>query len=208
MRRRLVWGLMGLFVLFAALSIRLAYVQLGKGGELSAKAEDSWRRNIPFAAKRGEILDRQGTALTYNVSSPTVMAIPVQIKKPEETARRLAPLLDMSEDKVLKLITKRTASQKLQPGGRKITMEKAQQIRDLKSLGIVVAEDNKRYYPYGDLAAHILGFTGIDNQGLTGVEKQQNSKLRGIDGSIAYLSDAGGRLMPGSSENTLNRRMD
>jgi stage V sporulation protein D (sporulation-specific penicillin-binding protein) len=200
MRRRLVWGLLGLFVLFAALSIRLAYVQLGKGGELSAKAEDSWRRNIPFAAKRGEILDRQGTALTYNVSSPTVMAIPVQIKEPEETARRLAPLLDMSEDKVLKLITKRTASQKLQPGGRKITMEKAQKIRDLKLPGIVVAEDNKRYYPYGDLAAHILGFTGIDNQGLTGVEKQQNSKLRGIDGSIAYLSDAGGRLMPGSSE--------
>ncbi|MEC0181474.1 stage V sporulation protein D [Paenibacillus peoriae] len=200
MRRRLVWGLLGLFVLFTALSIRLAYVQLGKGGELSAKAEDSWRRNIPFAAKRGEILDRQGTALTYNVSSPTVMAIPVQIKQPEETARKLAPLLDMSEDKVLKLITKRTASQKLQPGGRKITMEKAQQIRDLKLPGIVVAEDNKRYYPYGDLAAHILGFTGIDNQGLTGVEKQQNSKLRGIDGSIAYLSDAGGRLMPGSSE--------
>lgn len=58
MRRRLVWGLLGLFILFAALSIRLAYVQLGKGGELSAKAEDSWRRNIPFAAKRGEILDR------------------------------------------------------------------------------------------------------------------------------------------------------
>ncbi|WP_068502164.1 stage V sporulation protein D [Paenibacillus kribbensis] len=200
MRRRLVWGLLGLFVLFTALSIRLAYVQLGKGGELSAKAEDSWRRNIPFAAKRGEILDRQGTALTYNVSSPTVMAIPVQIKQPEETARKLAPLLDMSEDKMLKLITKRTASQKLQPGGRKITMEKAQQIRDLKLPGIVVAEDNKRYYPYGDLAAHILGFTGIDNQGLTGVEKQQNSKLRGIDGSIAYLSDAGGRLMPGSSE--------
>lgn len=200
MRRRLVWGLLGLFVLFTALSIRLAYVQLGIGGELSAKAEDSWRRNIPFAAKRGEILDRQSTALTYNVSSPTVMAIPVQIKEPEETARKLAPLLDMSEDKVLKLITKRTASQKLQPGGRKITMEKAQQIRDLKLPGIVVAEDNKRYYPYGDLAAHILGFTGIDNQGLTGVEKQQNSKLRGIDGSIAYLSDAGGRLMPGSSE--------
>ncbi|WP_342414887.1 stage V sporulation protein D [Paenibacillus sp. FSL R10-2782] len=200
MRRRLVWGLLGLFVLFAALSVRLAYVQLGKGGELSAKAEESWRRNIPFAAKRGEILDRQGTALTYNVTSPTVMAIPVQIKEPEETARRLAPLLDMSVDKVLKLITKRTASQKLQPGGRKITMEKAQQIRDLKLPGIVVAEDNKRYYPYGDLAAHILGFTGIDNQGLTGVEKKNNSKLRGIDGSIAYLSDAGGRLMPGSSE--------
>ncbi|MCC3380025.1 stage V sporulation protein D [Paenibacillus farraposensis] len=200
MRRRLVWGMLGLSVMFAALSIRLAYVQLGLGSELSAKAEDSWRRNIPFAAKRGEILDRQGTALTYNVSSPTVMAIPVQIKEPEETARKLAPLLNMSEDKVLKLITKRTSSQKLQPGGRKITMEKAQQIRDLKLPGIVVAEDNKRYYPYGDLAAHILGFTGIDNQGLTGVEKQQNDKLRGIDGSIAYLSDAGGRLMPGSSE--------
>ncbi|GJM72271.1 hypothetical protein HMSSN036_44870 [Paenibacillus macerans] len=100
----------------------------------------------------------------------------------------------------MKSITKKQSIVRLQPGGRKITMEKAQQIRDLALPGIVVAEDNKRYYPYGGLAAHILGFTGSYNQGLTGVESKYESLLSGMNGSVSYLSDAGGRLMPGSSE--------
>lgn len=199
-RRRLLLLLMLLVLLFAALVIRLAYVQLGQGAELSARAEDSWRRNIPFSAKRGEISDRNGVTLAYNITTPTVMAIPVQIKAPEATARSLAPLLGMNEEEILKTITKRQSIVRLQPGGRKITMEKGQQIRDLALPGIVVAEDNKRYYPYGGLAAHILGFTGSYNQGLTGVEKKYDSQLNGMNGSISYLSDAGGRLMPGSSE--------
>ncbi|WP_213506127.1 stage V sporulation protein D [Paenibacillus faecis] len=199
-RRRLFILLVLLCLLFAALVIRLAYVQLGQGEELSAKAEDSWRRNIPYSAKRGEITDRNGTVLAYNITTPTVMAIPVQVKSPETTAKSLAPLLGMSEEAVFKAITKRQSIVRLQPGGRKITMEKAQQIRDLALPGIVVAEDNKRYYPYGGLAAHILGFTGGYNQGLTGVESMYDSKLNGMNGSVSYLSDAGGRLMPGSSE--------
>ncbi|GJM72272.1 hypothetical protein HMSSN036_44880 [Paenibacillus macerans] len=99
-RRRLFWLLMVLCLLFAALAVRLAYVQIGKGAELSAKAEDSWRRNIPYSAKRGEISDRNGNVLAYNITTPTVMAIPVQIKHPEQTAKSLAPLLGMSEDAI------------------------------------------------------------------------------------------------------------
>lgn len=199
-RRRLFWLLMMLCVLFTALAVRLAYVQIGKGAELSAKAEDSWRRNIPYSAKRGEISDRSGNVLAYNITTPTVMAIPVQVKNPEQTAKSLAPLLDMGEDIIFKSITKRQSIVRLQPGGRKITMEKAQQIRDLALPGIVVAEDNKRYYPFGGLAAHILGFTGGYSQGLTGVESKYDELLSGMNGSVSYLSDAGGRLMPGSSE--------
>ncbi|SMF40864.1 stage V sporulation protein D [Paenibacillus barengoltzii] len=199
-RRRLFWLLMVLCLLFVALALRLAYVQIGKGAELSAKAEDSWRRNIPYSAKRGEISDRNGTVLAYNITTPTVMAIPVQIIDPQQTAKKLAPLLGMTEESVLKTITKRQSIVRLQPGGRKITMEKAQQIRDLALPGIVVAEDNKRYYPFGGLAAHILGFTGGYNQGLTGVESKYDNLLSGMNGSVSYLSDAGGRLMPGSSE--------
>ncbi|MHA0855844.1 stage V sporulation protein D [Paenibacillus sp. CMAA1364] len=200
-RRRLLWSLLFFCVLFTALIGRLAYVQFGQGKELTAKAEELWRRNLPFTAKRGEILDRNGISLAYNVSSPTVWAIPVQIQDPESTARILSPLLGMSQENILKKISKkRSMNEKLQPGGRKITLELAQQIRDLKLPGIIVAEDNKRYYPYGDLAAHILGFTGIDNQGITGVEQRYDDKLKGLNGNISYLSDAAGRLMPGSSE--------
>ncbi|SDE77224.1 stage V sporulation protein D (sporulation-specific penicillin-binding protein) [Fontibacillus panacisegetis] len=199
-RRRLLLLLVMLCLLFVALAARLAYVQLGKGAELSEKAEESWRRNIPYSAKRGEVSDRNGNVLAYNITTPTVMAIPVQVKSPETTAKSLAPLLGMSEEALYKAITKRQSIVRLQPGGRKITMEKAQKIRDLALPGIVVAEDNKRYYPYGGLAAHILGFTGGYNQGLTGVERKYDSELSGMNGSVSYLSDAGGRLMPGSSE--------
>lgn len=189
-----------LCLLFAALAIRLAYVQIGEGEELSAKAEDSWRRNIPYSAKRGEISDRNGEVMAYNITTPTVMAIPVQVKEKEKTAALIAPLLEMSTEDVLQAVSKKQSIVRLQPGGRKITMDKAQQIRDLALPGIVVAEDNKRYYPYGGLAAHILGFTGGYNQGLTGVESKYDSELSGMNGSVSYLSDAGGRLMPGSSE--------
>ncbi|MNW29410.1 Stage V sporulation protein D [compost metagenome] len=199
-RRRLLLLLIMLCLLFVALAVRLAYVQLGKGAELSEKAEESWRRNIPYSAKRGEVSDRNGNVLAYNITTPTVMVIPVQVKSPETTAKSLAPLLGMSEEALYKAITKRQSIVRLQPGGRKITMEKAQKIRDLALPGIVVAEDNKRYYPYGGLAAHILGFTGGYNQGLTGVERKYDSELSGMNGSVSYLSDAGGRLMPGSSE--------
>lgn len=199
-RKRMLWTVLGLAVMFTALAGRLAYVQLGQGEELSAKAEESWRRNIPFTAKRGEVLDRQGVKLTYNVSTPTVYAIPVQVKDKPQTARVLAPLLGMTESKLTELLSKKQASVRLQPGGRKITTELAGEIRNLQLPGIVVAEDNKRYYPYGDLAAHILGFTGIDNQGITGIELKYDKLLQGSAGNISYLSDAAGRIMPGSSE--------
>jgi stage V sporulation protein D (sporulation-specific penicillin-binding protein) len=196
----MLWTLLGLAVLFGSLVVRLAYVQLSQGEKLSDKVEDSLRRNIPFTAKRGEILDREGIPLAYNISTPTVYAVPVQVKEKQKTAQQLAPLLGMTEEKLMSLLTKKSMSVKLQPGGRKITMELAASIRDLQLPGIVVAEDSKRYYPYGDLAAHILGFTGIDNQGITGVENIYDNLLKGIAGNISYLSDAGGRLMPGSSE--------
>lgn len=205
-RRRLLWSLLLLLLLFSALIVRLAYVQIGKGAELSAKAEDLWRRDIPFAAQRGEILDRNGTALVTNITTPTIWAIPVQIKDPDHTAETLAGLISMDKADIKKIITKRSRLERINPGGRKITMELAQEIRDLKLPGIVVAEDNKRYYPYGDLAAHILGFTGAYSQGLTGLEAMHDDKLKGFEGGISYLSDAGGRIMPGSSEKYVEPR--
>ncbi len=199
-RRRLLFILIGGAVAFLALAFRLGYVQLWEGKALAERAEDSWRRNIPFSAKRGEIQDRNGTPLAYNISSPTVMAIPAQVKDADNTAAKLAQALDMKKETVYKLITKRELIVRIQPGGRKISTDKAQHIRELGLPGIVVAEDNKRYNPYGSLAAHVLGFTGIDNQGLTGVELTYDKMLSGMNGSVSFLSDAKGRQMPGSSD--------
>lgn len=200
LRRRLATVLMFGTLLFAALIVRLGWVQLMMGPELAEMAEDSWRREVPFTAKRGEIWDRNGDVLTYNISTPTIMAVPVQIKEKEKTAAALAGVLGMTEEAVLKLISKKESIVRIQPGGRKISQEKAREIREMSLPGIYVAEDNKRYYPYDALAAHVLGFTGIDNQGLTGVEAMYDERLRGIGGSVAYLSNARGEEMPNSSE--------
>lgn len=200
MRRRLFILMLIGALIFIALIVRLGHVQLVQGQELSERAEESWRRNIPFTARRGDILDRNGVRLAYDISSPTVMAVPAQVKEPERAAKLLAEELNMNAGEVLKLLTKRSLIVKIQPGGRKISTEKAQNIRDLRLPGIYVAEDNKRYYPYGSLAAHILGFTGIDSQGLTGVELKYDDHLRGIAGSVSFLADARGRQMPGSSD--------
>ncbi|WEK52988.1 MAG: stage V sporulation protein D [Candidatus Cohnella colombiensis] len=206
-RKRLYVALIFAVVAFLALLVRLGYVQLAIGDDITKKAEDSWRRNIPYAAKRGEITDRNGVRLAYNISSPTIMAIPAQIKDARESAHQLSGVLGMSEDKIYGLLTKRAMIVGLQPGGRKVTTEKAQQIRDLSLPGIVVAEDNKRFYPFGNMASHVLGFTGSYNQGLTGLELQYNDRLTGIKGGVNYLADAAGRQMPNSSD-TFNAPKD
>ncbi|MBB6729653.1 stage V sporulation protein D [Cohnella zeiphila] len=198
-RRRLFILLVGVVIAFGFLVFRLGYVQLWIGGKLSQLAEDSWRRNIVFEAKRGDIVDRNGVKLAYNVSTPTLYAIPAQVKDPRGEAAKLAPLLGMTADKLYGQLSKKESSVKLQPGGRRITTELAQQVRDLKLPGIFVADDSKRYYPYQSLAANILGFTGYDD-GLNGVELKYNDLLEGIRGNVNFLTDAAGRQMPDSSE--------
>jgi len=199
-RRRLFAALIVGSILFFALIARLGYVQLWMGPELSEKAEQLWRRDIPYEAKRGEIWDRNGVKLAYNVSSPTIYAIPAQIKDAKATAAQLASKLQVTEESVMKQITVRKSSVRIQPGGRKITQEKANEIREMNLPGIVVAEDNKRFYPFGGLAAHILGFTDIYNAGLTGIELKYDKLLTGLQGSLSYLSDARGGRMPNSTD--------
>ncbi|CAM3728245.1 stage V sporulation protein D [Cohnella lubricantis] len=194
-RKRLFLILIGVIVAFGILALRLGYVQLWNGAKLSQMAEDSWRREIEFTAKRGDIVDRNGVKLAYDVSMPTLYAVPVQVKDKKGTAAALAPLLGMTEEKLYGMLTKNEKDVRLQPGGRRISPELANQIRALNLPGIVVAEDSKRFYPYGTLAANILGFTGYSD-GLNGVELKYNDLLKGINGNISSLVDAAGNKMP------------
>lgn len=200
MRRRLFVILCCSLFMFIVLIGRLAYVQLVIGPQLGEKAEDSWRREIPFSAKRGEIWDRNGIKLAYNVSTPTIWALPAQIVDAKTTAAQLADVLDGDRETIEELLTKKERIVEVKPLGRKISLELASQVRSLELPGIVVAEDNQRFYPFDDLASHLLGFTGIDNQGLAGVELTYDKYLQGIEGSVSYLADAAGRAMPGTTD--------
>ncbi|PTM59226.1 stage V sporulation protein D [Desmospora activa] len=199
-RKRLFIALLVGVVLFGGLLFRLGYVQLVQGKWLSSQAEDLWNRDIPFEGKRGRILDRDGEALAYNVSAPSVLAIPAQIKDPAETARQLARILLAPEKKIYEQITKRQLIARITPEGRKISEERAQAIQGLRLPGIVVAEDNKRHYPMGNMAAHLLGFAGIDNQGLAGLELVYDQQLKGSRGHVSFSANAKGERLPGSKE--------
>lgn len=195
-RRRLVFVLTFGLVFFFVIVLRLAYVQFALGNELTLRAEDSWSRNIPFEAKRGEILDREGIPLATNVSAPSVFIVPRQIKNPAEDAQKLAEVLQMDKTKVYSLLTKKEMSVRINPEGRKISNELASEVRALGLPGIYIAEDNKRHYPFGSYLSHVLGFAGIDNQGLTGIEAFYDEKLSGEKGYVSFFSDAKGQRMP------------
>ncbi|AMA72567.1 MULTISPECIES: stage V sporulation protein D [Aneurinibacillus] len=198
-RRRIFIAMLLGFFMFLLLITRLGYVQLWKGSGLTDMAEELWTRNIPFEAKRGRILDRNGEVLAYNISVPSVLAIPAQIKDKSMTARKLAQVLKGNEKEILKKISQRQLIVRV-PGGRRISPEVAKQVQALNLPGIQLTEDSQRYYPRGAFLSHVLGFTGVDNQGLTGIERVYDEQLKGKWGYISFGANAAGQKMPGLSE--------
>ncbi|MDQ0217177.1 stage V sporulation protein D [Peribacillus cavernae] len=193
-RKRLSIALLvGLFIFFI-IDIRLGIVQFYLGDWLTGQAKDSWSRNIPFEPKRGEILDRNGVPLATNVSAPTVYVVPRQVEDPAGTAEKLAVILDMPKEAAYKEITKGEMYIRLSKG-RKISHEKAKEIKALGLKGIYIAEDSKRHYPFGSYLSHVLGFAGVDNQGLMGIELSYDKELKGEKGYVKFYSDAKGKRM-------------
>ncbi|MGJ9381313.1 stage V sporulation protein D [Salipaludibacillus sp. CF4.18] len=195
-RKRLIFTLIAGVVLFLIMGARLWYVQVVMGEEISEKAEESWGRNIPFEAERGDILDRNGESLAINVTAPTVLVVPRQIKDPVKVSEQLAKVLHMTPEKAYEYVTQNTSIVRINPEGRKISNELANEVRLLQLEGVYIAEDNRRHYPYGKYLSHVLGFAGIDNQGLTGIELFYDEQLAGEKGYVSFYSDAKGQRMP------------
>jgi stage V sporulation protein D (sporulation-specific penicillin-binding protein) len=188
-RKRLALVLLIGILVFFIIDVRLGYVQFMLGDFLTGKAKDSWSRNVPFEPQRGEIMDRNGVALATNISAPTVYAVPRQIEDPARTAEILASALSMSKEKAYKHITKKAMIERI-PEGRKISHEKAKEIRAMNMKGIYIGEDSKRHYPFGSYLSHVLGFAGVDNQGLMGLELYYDKQLKGTKGSVQFYADA------------------
>ncbi|MGM7684259.1 stage V sporulation protein D [Cytobacillus sp. Hm23] len=195
-RKRLTLTLLVGLLIFFIIDVRLGYVQFLLGNELTEKAEGLWSRDIKFEPKRGEILDRNGVPLATNISAPTVWVVPRQIEDPVLTATKLAEALDMSKEKAYKLVTAEEVNVRIHPEGRKISHEKANEIQELDLAGVYIGEDSKRHYPFGSYLSHVLGFAGIDNQGLMGLELYYDKQLNGEQGSVQFYADAKGKRMP------------
>ena len=173
-----------------AIVIRLGYSQFYAYEELSLKATQSWQRGFPLEAARGKIYDSQQKVLVDNLTTSSLIIVPSQVKDYVTTANQLSKILGCSKEKILEKVKKKVSVERIQPEGRQLTEEKAYQIDCLKLPGVYLVQDTLRYYPHKNYLAQTLGFVGIDNQGLVGLELKYDEYLSGVNGSINYYMNA------------------
>lgn len=181
--------------LLVIIIIRVFYIQVFQYDKLSTLAKSLWSRKLPIGADRGEILDRNGKVLATNLTTTSLVVIPNQIENPEEVAKNLSSILNSDYNDMLAHVTKKTSIERVHPEGRQLSYDIASKINDLHMDGVYLVKESKRYYPYGSVLSHVLGYVGIDNQGLSGLELTYNDYLTGEDGAIKYFSDGKGNRL-------------
>ncbi|MDU2066400.1 MAG: penicillin-binding transpeptidase domain-containing protein [Sporomusaceae bacterium] len=192
-RRRVIILFLLVTFLLTGLCLRLGYLQLFRSSWLSENATDQRIRNIPVEGKRGLIFDRKGRELAVSKSIESVYAIPAEIKDVQDTAAKLAAILNLQADDLSRNLAKRQAFVWVK---RKVEPALARKIQESALIGVGITQEGQRYYPNDEIAAHVLGFTGIDSQGLDGVEMTFDSELKGTPGRILVEYDARGREIP------------
>lgn len=181
--------------MFVVIIGKVAYVQLVNYEKLNELAGDLWSRELPIAADRGRILDRNGVVLADNITTTSLVLIPNQITDKEKASTLLAEILGVTKEEMDKHVYKETSIERVHPEGRQLSYEIADKIDSLELDGVYLVKESKRYYPYGTSLSHVLGYVGIDNQGLSGLELEYDDYLTGENGAIKYFSDAKGNSL-------------
>lgn len=182
-------------IMFLIIFFRVFYIQVFDYKKLESLANDLWSRKLPVGADRGRILDRNGKIIVDNETTASLVVVPNQIKDKKYAAKKVSEILNVSYEEILKHFSKRTSIERIHPEGRKLSFEVSNKIKDLNIEGIYLLKEGKRYYKYNELLSHVIGYTGIDNQGLSGVELLYDKYLNGVDGSIKYYSDGKGHKL-------------
>ncbi len=182
-----------LFLLCAMLLVglfgRLVYLMIWRSQHYSEMATQLHERERSIKAARGRIVDCNGNVIADNKSVCTISVIHNQIEDPEQVIDVLSQVLGLSEETVRKRVEKYSSIERVKSN---VSKELGDKIREYDLLGVKVDEDYKRYYPYGNLASKVLGFTGSDNQGIIGLEVVYESYLKGEPGMILTMTDAKG----------------
>ena len=187
-------------LLLIAVILKVFYIQVFQYQKLNSLANDLWQRNLPITPDRGLILDRNGKVLASNITTTSLYLVPNQIKNKEEVAKTLSEILGVSYEEMYKHVSKKTSIERVHPEGRQLSFEIADKINSYNYDGVYLLKEAKRYYPYDDLLSHVLGYVGIDNQGLSGLELKYDEELTGTSGSIKYYSDAKGNILNKAEE--------
>ena len=192
-RVRIVFLVVTLFLLMVVLKV--FYIEVIEYDKLSTLANSLWSRNLPISADRGEIFDRNGKVIATNITTTSLVFISNQIVDKQRVAKDISEILGVCYEEILKHASKNTSIERVHPEGRQLDYETAEKIDNLNYDGVYLVKESKRYYPYGDLLSHVLGYVGIDNQGLSGLELYYDRYLTGENGAIKYFSDGKGHKL-------------
>lgn len=185
--------------LFFILCGRLVYLQVWSYPSLLEKGEDLWLRDLTLEAPRGEIIDRHHRVIVTNERVKTLLIVPRQITDQAAVVAALSQALQLDRAVVEEAVSQQIAVVKMREA-IKLPPHVSTKLIGLDLAGLYFVDDYERSYPYGSLLSHVLGFTGIDQQGLLGIEQIYDDMLSGESGRIRYYADAKGRRLPNESD--------
>ncbi len=181
-----------IFFCFAALIGRSFYLQILNTDFLQEKGDSRYRRDLEISASRGRISDRNGDVLAISTPMKSVWAIPADAKLAPQQIKQLAKLLEVDAQELARKLASDKSFVFLQ---RQIPPDIAEKVSALKLPGIGQDKEYRRYYPTGEMTAHLVGFTGVDDKGLEGVELAYQSQLLGHNGSRSVIKDRRGQIV-------------
>jgi len=186
-----------IFLFLGIIELRLYSIQIVNHQKFAEQAHRTQIRRIRVSPPRGIIYDRNLEKLAINIPSYSLYANPKKISHPKKAAWKLSPLLKISTPELLEKLNKKKDFVWLK---RKLPLALKKRIDELHIEGIDFVEESKRFYPQGELASPVLGFVGVDNQGLAGIEFSYDNQLRGEKGDLLVMKDALGYQIPLTEE--------
>jgi cell division protein FtsI (penicillin-binding protein 3) len=191
LKGRIAVAAAGLFVWSTAIEARLVFLQVYRHADLVARAERQQMRTISASGKRGEIRDRDGHVLAYSVDADSIYAVPTEIADPGQAARALCGALDDCSAAEREALTERIRrGRAFVYVRRQVTPDQARRVANLQLEGVGFMKENRRFYPNKNLAAHLLGYVGLDNTGLAGIEATYDNLIKGHAGTVLIQTDA------------------
>lgn len=197
--KRIKIVLLIVIIVFIIIIAKVFYIEVIDYKKLNKLANGLWSRNLPIEADRGKIYTVDGELLAGNVTTTSLVFIPNQIKDKNLVAEQISKVLGVSKENIEKHIYKKTMMERVHPEGRRLSYEIADQINSFHFDGVYLLKESKREYTHNEMLSHVLGYVGIDNQGLSGLELQYDDILTGEYGGVQYFSDAKGNNLDRNS---------
>lgn len=177
---------------FGVVLFRLATLQVLQAAELTVKADRQHQKTVSLEGVRGTIVDRHGKMLAMNLEVPSVFGVPTALDSPAKTARSLSPVLHVRADELERKLRQDRGFVWL---ARKLDPEQGRRLERMPMEGIGIVLEGRRFYPKGPLLSHVLGFAGMDGEGLEGIERRYESHLHGEKRVTVLQRDALGRTV-------------